>query len=815
MFLIPLYLIASFNEILSSINVDKTQQNVYNGSTVSMFWKINQVSFLEDKIICSVKENGEFIDVIFGSLDKEMILLLKTGKRIFGDRFHGDLPPMKNLEEITFNLTIANVNLKDQNEYRCKYGNDVATTSLTVFAKLSTPKTLLKTLQVTDKETIVSITICGNPKPLVKWYFEDQTYDSISRPQNLGCYLFEQIFNTPAQTLCGHEVKYSGQNSFNKITGSTKLMFDLKPVPPTKVNVLKTSTNCFHIAWQNPNIGYCTDLIITQVKLINLKLATEAVYNTSSDNMDLCVLDKTQTYAIFIRSLLNNNESVWVPGKIKKDEKNTPYRVLIIIFSAIAMVCLMMLFGIFWFRWVKSREFTKKSSDQTNGQARYRSSENLNQPIDESMSPLMNSSDVPNFSQNGAMTTIDDTYEIMSSNNPHELQAEENEDLMTYSKLDRSDRYVPLPTPSQDNHYGNKEIIKEVIDGQTYDSLNRQPGATTNEKNNRQFSTLPPVPSDTNDSDYENTPEPQVPLKIDSKPTINSNKPMLPLSKAVNKPAIIPKPKKGTLESTQPKDNSTYDVVPRSKTLSNAEKPLPPNIIPTSPVWKTENSVHGKEYQPNLRRNIPSQNTFKLSEKKTSVSDKEPTEDNEYQIPPKHKRANTDPPKRFSNPQQTIFNTKNSNPNLIEEDQYQVPNQKRSYTDPSKKSSDSKPFLDNIKISNPNLTEDSEYQVPNQTNSDNDLPQRQNTERYKKPNILSTSRVNLNEKKAPNTLPKSKFEKFTFPNNRNNMLDNNNDKFETDSSGVGESEYNVPSHLLNNSSTSLTQDDIYENVRRS
>ena len=815
MFLIPLYLIASFNEILSSINVDKTQQNVYNGSTVSMFWKINQVSFLEDKIICSVKENGEFIDVIFGSLDKEMILLLKTGKRIFGDRLHGDLPPMKNLEEITFNLTIANVNLKDQNEYRCKYGNDVATTSLTVFAKLSTPKTLLKTLQVTDKETIVSITICGNPKPLVKWYFEDQTYDSISRPQNLGCYLFEQIFNTPAQTLCGHEVKYSGQNSFNKITGSTKLMFDLKPVPPTKVNVLKTSTNCFHIAWQNPNIGYCTDLIITQVKLINLKLATEAVYNTSSDNMDLCVLDKTQTYAIFIRSLLNNNESVWVPGKIKKDEKNTPYRVLIIIFSAIAMVCLMMLFGIFWFRWVKSREFTKKSSDQTNGQARYRSSENLNQPIDESMSPLMNSSDVPNFSQNGAMTTIDDTYEIMSSDNPHELQAEENKDLMTYSKLDRSDRYVPLPTPSQDNHYGNKEIIKEVIDGQTYDSLNRQPGATTNEKNNRQFSTLPPVPSDTNDSDYENTPEPQVPLKIDSKPTINSNKPMLPLSKAVNKPAIIPKPKKGTLESTQPKDNSTYDVVPRSKTLSNAEKPLPPNIIPTSPVWKTENSVHGKEYQPNLRRNIPSQNTFKLSEKKTSVSDKEPTEDNEYQIPPKHKRANTDPPKRFSNPRQAIFNTKNSNPNLIEEDQYQVPNQERSYTDPSKKLSDSKPFLNNIKISNPNLTEDSEYQVPNQTNSNNDLPQRQNTERYKKPNNLGTSRDNLNEKKAPNTLPKSKFGKFTFPNNRNNMLDNNNDKFETDSSGVGESEYNVPSHLLNNSSTSLTQDDIYENVRRS
>ena len=129
--------------------------------------------------------------------------------------------------------------------------------------------------------------------------------------------------------------------------------------------------------------------------------------------------------------------------------------------------------------------------------------------------------------------------------------------------------------------------------------------------------------------------------------------------------------------------------------------------------------------------------------------------------------------------------------------------------------SDSKPFLNNIKISNPNLTEDSEYQVPNQTNSNNDLPQRQNTERYKKPNNLGTSRDNLNEKKAPNTLPKSKFGKFTFPNNRNNMLDNNNDKFETDSSGVDESEYNVPSHLLNNSSTSLTQDDIYENVRRS
>ena len=815
MFLIPVYLIASFNRILSSINVNKTQQNVYNGSTVSMFWKINKTSSSEDKIICSVKENGEFIDVIFGMLETEMILLLKTGKRIFGNRLHAHLPPMKNFEEITLSLTIANVNLKDQNEYRCKYGSDIATTSLIVFAELSTPKPLLKTLQVTDKETVVKITICGIPKPVVKWYFEDKTYDSISRPQNLGCYSFEQIFNTPAQTLCGHEVKYSGQNFLNKITGSTKLMFNLKPVPPTKVNVLKISTNCFHIAWQNPNIGYCTDLIITQVKLINLKLATEAVYNTSSDNMDLCILDKTETYAIFIRSLLNNNESVWVPGKIKKDEKHSSYRVLIIIFSAIAMVCLMMLFGIFWFRWVKSREFTTKSSDQTNGQARYRSSENLNQFIDESMSPLMNSSDVPNFSQNGAMTTIDDTYEIMSSNNPHELQAEENKDLMTYSKLDRSDRYVPLPTPSQDNHYGNKEIIKEVIDGQTYDSLNRQPGATTNEKNNRQFSTLPPVPSDTNDSDYENTPEPQVPLKIDSKPTINSSKPMLPLSKAVNKPAIIPKPKKGTLESTQPKDNSTYDVVPRSKTLSNAEKPLPPNIIPTSPVWKTENSVHGKEYQPNLRRNIPSQNTFKLSEKKTSVSDKEPTEDNEYQIPPKHKRANTDPPKTFSNPQQAIFNTKNSNPNLIEEDQYQVPNQKRSYTDPSKKSSDSKPFLNNIKISNPNLTEDSEYQVPNQTNSDNDLPQRQNTERYKKPNNLSTSRDNLNEKKAPNTLPKSKFEKFTFPNNRNNMLDNNNDKFETDSSGVGESEYNVPSHLLNNSSTSLTQDDIYENVRRS
>ena len=809
MLLISVYLIASFNAILSSITVDETLQTVDDGSTVSMIWKIKISS--ERTIYCSIKENEVFLEALVGAV----IYLNSFGTLTFGNRLSAKLQRTKNVDETTLNLTIVNVNFKDQNGYRCKYGNDDATISLTVFPKLSTPMPLLKTLQVTDKETIVNITICGNPKPLVKWYFEDQTYDSITRPQKLGCYSFEQIINTPAQTLCGHEVKYSGQNSFTKITGSTKLMFDLKPDPPTNVNVLKTSTNCFHIAWQNTNIGYCTDLIITQVKLINLKLETEAAYNTSSDNMDLCASDKTETYKIFIRSLLNNKESVWVPGKIKKDEKNSPYRVLIIIFSAIAMVCLMMLFGIFWFRWVKSREFTKKSSDQTNGQARYRSSENLNQPIDESVSPLMNSSDVPNFSQNGAIATIDDAYEIMSSNNPHELQAEENKDLMTYSKLDRSDRYVPLPTPSKDNHYGNKEVIKEVIDGQTYDSLNRQPGATINEKNNPQFSTLPPIPSDTNDSDYENTPEPQVPLKIDSKPTINSSKPMLPLSKAVNKPAIIPKPKNGTLESTQPKDNSTYDVVPRSKTLSNAEKPLPPNIIPTSPVWKTENSVHGKEYQPNLRRNIPSQNTFKLSEKKISVSDKEPTEDNEYQIPPKHKRANTDPPKRFSNPRQAIFNTKNSNPNLIEEDQYQVPNQERSYTDPSKKLSDSKPFLNNIKISNPNLTEDSEYQVPNQTNSNNDLPQRQNTERYKKPNNLGTSRDNLNEKKAPNTLPKSKFGKFTFPNNRNNMLDNYNDKFETDSSGVDESEYNVPSHLLNNSSTSLTQDDIYENVRRS
>ena len=610
MLLISVYLIASFNAILSSITVDETLQTVDDGSTVSMIWKIKISS--ERTISCSIKENEVFLEGYVVT----PIYLNSFGTLLFGNRLSAKLQRTKNVDETTLNLTIVNVNFKDQNGYRCKYGNDDATISLTVFTKLSTPMPLLKTLQVTDKETIVNITICGNPKPLVKWYFEEQTYDSITRPQKLGCYSFEQIINTPAQTLCGHEVKYSGQNSFTKITGSTKLMFDLKPDPPTNVNVLKTSTDCFHIAWQNTNIGYCTDLIITQVKLINLKLETEAVYNTSSDNMDLCASDKTETYKIFIRSLLNNKESVWVPGKIKKDEKNSPYRVLIIIFSAIAMVCLMMLFGIFWFRWVKSREFTKKSSDQTNGQARYRSSENLNQPIDESMSPLMNSSDVPNFSQNGAMTTIDDTYEIMSSDNPHELQAEENKDLMTYSKLDRSDRYVPLPTPSQDNHYGNKEIIKEVIDGQTYDSLNRQPGATTNEKNNRQFSTLPPVPSDTNDSDYENTPEPQVPLKIDSKPTINSNKPMLPLSKAVNKPAIIPKPKNGTLESTQPKDNSTYDVVPRSKTLSNAEKPLPPNIIPTSPVWKTENSVHGKEYQPNLRRNIPSQNTFKLSEKK-------------------------------------------------------------------------------------------------------------------------------------------------------------------------------------------------------
>ena len=815
MFLMSVYLIASFNAILSSINVDKTQRKVYNGSMVSMFWKINKASSSDYNIVCFVKENGEFKGVIAGMLEPEMIILLKIGKRIFGDRLHGDLSPRKNLEEITLNLTIANVNLKDQNEYRCKYGNDDATTRLTVLAKLNTPMPLMKTLQVTDKETIVNITICGNPKPVVEWYFEDQKYDSISRPQNLGCYSFEQIFNTPAQTLCGHKVKYNAQNSVSTITGSTKLMFDLKPVPPTKVNVLKTSTNCFHIAWQNPNIGYCTELIITQVKLINLKLATEAVHNTSSDNMDLCILDKTESYTILIRSLLNNKESVWVSGKIKKDEKNSPYRVLIIIFSAIAMVCLMMLFGICWFRWVKSREFTKKPSDQTNGQARYGSSENLNQPSDESMSPLMNSCDGSNFPQNGAMANIDDIYEIMSSSNPHGLQAEENKDLMTYSKLDRSDRYVPLPTPSQDKHYGNKEVIKEVNDSQTYDSLNRQPGAIINEENNPKFSTLPPVPSDTNDSDYENTPEPHV-LKTDSKPTINSSKPMLSQSKPVTKPAIIPKPKNSTPESTQPKDNSTYDIVPRSKTLSNAEKPLPPDIIPTSPVWKTENSVHGKEYQPNLRRNIPSQNTFKLSEKKVNISDKEPTEDNKYQIPPKHKRANTDPSKKFSNPRQAIFNTKNSNPNLTEEDQYQVPNQKRSYTDPSKKSPNSKPFLSNMKNSNPNLTEDSEYQVPNQTNSNNDPPQRKNTERYKKPNNLSTSRDNLNENKAPNTLPNSKFGNFTFPNNGNNMLDNSNDKFETsDSSAVEESKYNVPSHLLNNSSTSLTQDDIYENVRRS
>ena len=810
MLLIPVYLIASFNGILSSITVEKTQQTVYNGSMVSMFWKINKTSSSEDKIICSVKENGEFKDVIFGMLESEMILLLKIGKQIFGDRLHGNLPPINNLEEVTLNLTIANVNLRDQNKYRCKYGNEDATISLTVFAKLSTPMTLMKTLQVTGKETIINITVCGNPKPVVKWYFEYQTYDSISRPKNLGCYSFEQIFNTPAQTLCGHEVKYTGQNYVSTITGSTKLMFDLKPVPPTKVSVIKISTKCFHISWQNPNIGYCTDLILTQVKLINLKLATEAVYNTSSDNMDVCLLDKTETYRIFIRSLLNNNKSFWVPGKIKKEEKNSPYRVLIIIFSAIAMVCLMILFGICWFRWVKLREFTKRSSDQTNGQMRYVSSENLNQPSDEAMSPLMNSSDGPNFPQNGATANIDDAYEIMSSNNTHELQAEENKDLMTYSKLDRS--YVQLPTPTQDKYYGNIEAIKEVIYGKTYDSLNRQPGATINEENNPKFSTLPPVPSDSIDNDYKNTPKPQVPLKIDSNPTINSRKPILPFSKPINEPAIIPKPKNSNPESTQPKDNSTYDIVPRSKTLPNAEKPLPPNIIPTSPVWKTENSVHGKEYQPNLRRNIPSQNTFKLSEKKISVSDKEPTEDNEYQIPPKHKRANTDPPKRFSNPRQAIFNTKNSNPNLTEEDQYQVPNQKRSYTDPSKRSSNSKPFLSNMKTSNPNLTEDSEYQVPNQTHSNNDPAQRKNTESYKRPNNLITSRDHLNENKTPNTLPKSKFGKFTFPNNRNNMPDNKNDTFETsNSSAVEESKYNVPSHL-NNSSTSLTQDDIYENV---
>ena len=622
--------------VVTSIEDCKKQINITSGTTTIMHWSYTRSKASANTIDCSFTENNKSTHILSASFNDEP-KILSDGERIFGDRINGTLSKNPENDQMTLSITIKKTKYQDQSKYICKYMNYEACNQLNVLNRVHLTGSFNENINVISNKTDVEMTLCGNPK-------------------------------------------------------------GLKPDAPREITVYKKWNDCFQLTWFNPDIGFCTDPIISQVKVVaKVKGKTvNELYNTSSNTISICPKNVDEIYKFQVRNLINGKESDWNEGKYTEHATSNDINLIIITCATIGIAATVLL-GILWFRWRKLKQRKLTLHDKTNcHNLKYSSLEGKDHINNEIKKPLINPVDTDNntginprqpensIPQNHTTSLRTEYYERMApalNETPVKLNpSEEHDNKADYEKLHRN------------QNDGKRSPYLNQAD---YDTLNRTKGTAISDMVAGQNSNISParpplissifysteskleesaadqqdgLPDDNSsqDSYYASIPADSEPMNHNYESPIPPDLPIKPSqqSSAVSsKTPPLPRPKSKTTGSTpNDKPESLYDVIPRRNT-NTEEKPLPPIVQTTKPLWQKENTVHGKVHQPHFRKIILDRTAMKLPDKKLTLSSQSFHNGSTTDLDqiPKQKRTYTDPSSNYINKSGIERNKKSEN----------------------------------------------------------------------------------------------------------------------------------------------------------
>ena len=689
-------MVLSEGVVTSRIQDCKKQMDIDSEATAIMQWSYTRSKASANTIYCSFIENNKSTHILSANFNDEP-KITPDGERIFGDRINGTLSKNEETDQVTLSITIKKTEYQDQSKYICKYMDVEACIQLNVLTKVHLNGSFNKTINVISNKTNVEMTLCGNPKPKLKWFFRGQTFEPQAKPKLNDCYLFTQVFDTPSQDLCGKKIIYiaTGYNK-SKIGGYLRLNFNLRPASPREIKVYKTWNDCFQLTWFNPDIGFCTATIMSQVKVVARGKRVNELYNTSSNTVSICPKKVDEIYKFYVRIVINGKESRhWIEGKYTEHDTSNDMNSIIITCATI-VIAVTILLGILWFRWRKLKQRTLTLHNKTNGHnLKYSSLEVKDHTNNETTNPLINPVDTENNTSinprqrensipQNHITPRTEYYEKMApalNDTPLKLNPnEKHNNTVDYEKLQRhpndGKRSPNINQAGYDTlNRTNGAAISDMVAAQnsntsparpplissnffSTESKSEEPAADQQDglpdDNSSRDSYYASIPADSEsmNHNYESTIPPDLPIK----PTLQS-------SAVFSKTPPLPRPKpKTTGPAPNDKPESLYDVIPRRNT-NPEEKPLPPFLQPTKLLWQKENTVHGKVYQPHLRKIIPGRTTMKIPDKKSTLSSQSFHNGSTTALDhiPKQKRTYTDPSSNYINKSGIEKNKKSEN----------------------------------------------------------------------------------------------------------------------------------------------------------
>ena len=630
----------------------KKQIDIEKGTTTVMKWSYTRSKTSVNTIYCSFTVNNKSTNILSANFNDEP-KILSDGKRIFRDRINGTLSVNEKTDQVTLDITIKKTEYEDQSKYICKYMDVETCIQLNVLTKVHLNGSFDKTINVISNKTDVQMTLCGNPKPKLKWYFRGEAFEPLPKSQQNDCYLFTQVFYTTSQDLCGKKIMYTATGYKSNIEGYLRLNFNLRPDSPREITVYKTWNDCFQLTWFNPDIGFCTDPIMSQVKMVARGKIVNELYNTSSNTISICPKKVDEIYKFYARTVINGKKSQWNEGKYTENATSNDINPIIITCAIIGIAATILL-GILWFRCRKLKQRKLTLHDKTIGHnLKYSSLEGKDHINNEIKNPLINPVDADNntsinprqrensIPQNHITPLRTEYYERMTpalNNTPVKLNpSEEHNNTVDYEKLQRNQndgkRSPNLNQAGYDtlNRTKGAAISDMVATQNSNTSLARPPlissiffsteskleepaadqqeGLPDDNSSRDSYYASIPADSESMNHNYESPIPPDLPIKPTQQSSAVSSK---------TPPLLRPKSKtKGSTPNDKPE--SLYDVIPRRNT-NPEEKPLPPILQPTKPLWQKENTVHGKVYQPHLRKIIPGRTTMKIPDKKSTLS---------------------------------------------------------------------------------------------------------------------------------------------------------------------------------------------------
>ena len=691
-------MVLSVGVVTSRIEDCKKQINITSGTTTIMHWSYTRSKASANTIDCSFTENNKSTHILSASFNDEP-KILSDGERIFGDRINGTLSKNPKNDQMTLSITIKKTKYQDHSKYICKYMNYEACNQLNVLTTVHLTESFNENINVISNKTDVEMTLCGNPKPKLQLYFRGQASEPVTKSQSNDCYLFSQVFDTPSQDLCGKKIMYNATGYKSKIGGYLRLNFSLwpdAPDAPRETTVYKTWNDCFQLTWFNPDIGFCTGPIISQVKVVAKGKIVNELYNTSSNTISICPKKVDEIYKFHVRNVINGKTSDWNEGKYTENATSNDINLIIITCATIGIAATILL-GILWFRWRKLKQRKLTLHDKTNcHNLKYSSLEGKDHINNEIKKPLINPVDTDNntginprqpensIPQNHTTSLRTEYYERMApalNETPVKLNpSEEHDNTVDYEKLHRN------------QNDGKRSPYLNQAD---YDTLNRTKGTAISDMVAGQNSNISPARpplissifysteskleesaadqqdwlSDDNssrDSYYASIPADSEPMNHNYESTIPPDLPIKPSqqSSAVSsKTPPLPRPKSKTTGSTpNDKPESLYDIIPRRNT-NTEEKPLPPIVQTTKPLWQKENTVHGKVHQPHFRKIILDRTAMKLPDKKLTLSSQSFHNGSTTDLDRirKQKRTYTDPSSNYINKSGIERNKKSEN----------------------------------------------------------------------------------------------------------------------------------------------------------